>query len=82
MTDRERAVLDIFRTSLDIEVGGVDVDVIEVGLLDSLGLVVLVAEIEERFGVRIPFETLEVDQFRTVRSIASLVDAERPEAAS
>jgi len=81
MTDRESAVLEIFRTSLDIEVGGVDVDVIEVGLLDSLGLVVLVAEIEERFGVRIPFETLEVDQFRTVGSIARLVDAERPEAA-
>jgi acyl carrier protein len=76
MTDRESAVLEIFRTSLDIEVGAVDVDVIEVGLLDSLGLVVLVAEIEERFGVTIPFETLEVDQFRTVSSIARLVDAE------
>jgi acyl carrier protein len=81
MTDRESAVLEIFRTSLDIEVGGVDVDVIEVGLLDSLGLVMLVAEIEERFGVTIPFETLEVDQFRTVGSIARLVDAELPEAA-
>jgi D-alanine--poly(phosphoribitol) ligase subunit 2 len=76
MTDRESAVLEIFRTSLDIEVGAVDVDVIEVGLLDSLGLVVLVAEIEERFGVTIPFETLEVDHFRTVSSIARLVDAE------
>jgi D-alanine--poly(phosphoribitol) ligase subunit 2 len=81
MTDRESAVLEIFRTSLDVEVGGVDVDVIEAGLLDSLGLIVLVAEIEDRFEVRIPFETLEVDQFRTVASIARLVDTERPEAA-
>jgi acyl carrier protein len=76
MSSHEDGVLEIFRGALDIEVPGVDVDVIETGLLDSLGLVVLVSELEVRFGVRIPFETLEVDQFRTVRSIAELVAAE------
>ena len=76
MTRYEEAVLEIYREALDIEVGGLDVDVFEDGLLDSLGLVVLVAEIEERFGLRIPFETLEIDEFRTVRSLAKVVEAQ------
>ena len=82
MTDVAEIVLSIFREELDIEIPGHDVDVIEAGLLDSLGLVTLVFEIEQRCGVSIPFETLEVDDFRTVRSIVGLVDAHRREAAS
>ena len=76
MSEYEDAVLQIYREALDIEVGGLDVDVFESGLLDSLGLVMLVAEIEERFGLRIPFETLEIDEFRTVRSLARIVEAQ------
>jgi D-alanine--poly(phosphoribitol) ligase subunit 2 len=76
MTDYEDAIVRIYRETLDIEVGGLDVDVFEGGLLDSLGLVMLVAEIEERFGLRIPFETLEIDEFRTVRSLARVVEAQ------
>jgi acyl carrier protein len=74
MTEHEQAVLEVFRDVLDIEVSGVDVDLIENGLLDSLGLVVLLAELEERFGVRIPLESLEVEQLRTVGLLASLVE--------
>ena len=76
MTQHEEAVLQIYREALDIEVEGLDVDVFEEGLLDSLGLVVLVAEIEERYGLRIPFETLDIDEFRTVRSLARIVEAQ------
>ena len=76
MTEHEKAVLQIYREALDIEVEGLDVDVFEEGLLDSLGLVVLVAEIEERYGLRIPFETLDIDEFRTVRSLARIVEAQ------
>jgi len=76
MTDYEDAIVRIYREALDIEVGGLDVDVFEEGLLDSLGLVMLVSEIEERFGLRIPFETLEIDEFRTVRSLARVVEAQ------
>jgi D-alanine--poly(phosphoribitol) ligase subunit 2 len=76
MTDYEEAIVLIYRDALDIEITGVDVDVFEGGLLDSLGLVMLVSEIEERFGLRIPFETLEIDEFRTVRSLARVVEAQ------
>ncbi len=76
MTEYEQAVVVIYREALDIEVEGLDDDVFESGLLDSLGLVSLVAEIEERFGMRIPFETLDIDEFRTVRSLARLVEGQ------
>ena len=80
MTPAQEAIIEIFRDVLGVEVAALDQDVIEVGLLDSLGLVSLVAEMEERFAVRIPFETLDIDQFRTVGSIADLVEPDSAEA--
>jgi acyl carrier protein len=79
MTDLEQEVTAILR-ELIIDVPGPEVDVIETGLLDSLGLVTLVYELEQRCGITIPFETLEVDNFRTVRSIARLAETQQREA--
>jgi acyl carrier protein len=80
MTELEETVTAIFR-ELTIEVPDPDVDVIETGLLDSLGLVTVVYELEQRCGITIPFETLEVDDFRTVRSIARLAQERQREEA-
>ena len=77
MTDLVELVITIFREELKIDVPAPDVDVIETGMLDSLGLVTLVVALEQRCNVQIPFETLEVDDFRTVGSIASLVEDRR-----
>jgi acyl carrier protein len=79
MTDFDEVVTEIFR-ELTIEVPGPDVDMIETGLLDSLALVTLMYELEQRCGISIPFERLEVDDFRTVRSIARLAKALQREA--
>lgn len=75
MTDPIEAVTSIFRDELEIEVPGPDLDMIGSGLLDSLGLVTLVYELEQRFDVSIPFDTLEVDDFRTVEAIVRLMEA-------
>ena len=45
------------------------------GVLDSLTLVQLLLDLEQRFGVTIPLEELEIDDFRSVNSIARLVQA-------
>lgn len=74
MTETAELVVAILREQLSIEVPDPSSDLIEEGLLDSLGLVTLVVELEQRFTVRIPFETLDVDDFRTVASIAGLVE--------
>jgi len=50
-----------------------EVDLFETGLVDSIGLVELVLALEDRFGVSLPLENLELDDLRTVRSIADLI---------
>ena len=64
----------LIRTSLGVEVEDFGTDLIETGLIDSLGLISLLAEIEREFGFELPLDTLEVDDFRTIASAASYVE--------
>lgn len=50
-----------------------DTDIIDNGSLDSFALVELIVNVEEQFGVEVPVEDLDVDDFRSARSIARLV---------
>jgi acyl carrier protein len=52
----------------------VETDIIESGLLDSLLFVELIAGLEERFGVHITLDDIELDNFRSVRKIAEFVN--------
>jgi acyl carrier protein len=63
----------IFREVLGIELPSNRVDVIDSGLLDSLSLVTLLFEIEQRTGIEVPFETLDLEDLRTVDSMAVAV---------
>jgi D-alanine--poly(phosphoribitol) ligase subunit 2 len=64
----------IFRDTLQIDPPAPTADMIEAGILDSLALVTLLFEIEQRLGVRIPIEALDVEQIRTTARLAALVD--------
>jgi acyl carrier protein len=64
----------IFAQTLNIQVPSDETDLIDGGLLDSLALVELVVEVEQRFGVTIPFDTLDVDDFRSVNSIGGVIE--------
>lgn len=66
-------ILRIFLENLNIEVASADTDLIDGGLLDSLTLVNLLAHLEKEFGLVVPIEDLEVDNFRSARRIAELV---------
>lgn len=48
-------------------------DLLEEGLLDSLLLVDLIFQIEDRYGVRFESEHVSPDNFRAVYAIANLV---------
>jgi acyl carrier protein len=65
----------LFEQALSIPAPAPDVDIIDHGLLDSLALVTLLFEIEVEFGVQIPLDSLEVDDFRTIERIARLTNA-------
>jgi D-alanine--poly(phosphoribitol) ligase subunit 2 len=54
-------------------VASADTDLFATGLVDSIGLVELILELEDRFGVSLPMENLEIDDLRTVRRIAELI---------
>ena len=63
------------RLPAEVEPGEVG-DLAELGLT-SMHAVVLVVGLEEEFGVRFPDEGLVIENFRTVESIAALVETSR-----
>jgi acyl carrier protein len=75
MTEREitARIQRIFEETFDVSAPAPQTDIIEAALLDSLGLVTLLFEIELRFGTEMPLESLQIDDFRTIENIAQLI---------
>jgi D-alanine--poly(phosphoribitol) ligase subunit 2 len=63
----------LFEERLNLPVPGVDTDLFETGVLDSLRFVELLALLEEAFDVRIAIEELELEDFRTVQRISEFL---------
>jgi len=63
-------ISDLIRQALNVEVSGPDEDLIDGGLLDSLAMVTLIAEIEEEFSQELPLDDFDVECFRSVERIA------------
>jgi acyl carrier protein len=66
---------------LHVDVPSPDVDLLESGVLDSLQLVDLLLLIEQHFGQRIPIETIDLDDLRSLGRLARLLRAPAPAAA-
>jgi D-alanine--poly(phosphoribitol) ligase subunit 2 len=69
-----RQVRELLTRVLRVQLTSDDTDVIEAGMLDSLAVVELLVAIEEEFAVQVDLEHLDLDDLRTPRSIASLVE--------
>jgi acyl carrier protein len=67
-------VTEIFRNGLGIAVPEVDTDLIDGGFLDSLALVELVFRLEQQFEIELPLDELDVENFRTIPRIATLIE--------
>jgi|SRR5882672_171153 len=65
----------LFVESLHIEVPSANTDLFESGMLDSLQLVELLLQLEQRFGFRITINDIELDDLRTLAQLARLVAA-------
>ncbi|MFD9389284.1 acyl carrier protein [Streptomyces sp. NPDC060000] len=68
-------VARIFREELHIDVPGRDTELIEAGLLDSVGFLHLFAALEKTFGIGVTAGDLDRDRFRSVNAIADFVAA-------
>jgi len=63
----------LFVEKLNLDVPSVETDLIETGLLDSLSLVELLAQLEVTFNVSISLDDLDLDNFRSLESVTRFV---------
>lgn len=63
----------VFEDALDMPAPAPDRDILEAGMIDSLGMVTLLFEIEQEFAVQIPMDTLDIEDLRTTERIATLI---------
>ena len=73
MTIEERLAV-LFRRHLHLEVPSLDTDLLETGLLDSLLIVDLLVHIERELGRTLPMEALELEDFRSLVTIARCIE--------
>lgn len=77
MTSNDGEVLQgissLLRDHLNLAPPSADYDLLATGLLDSLAFVTLLLGLERRFGLSIDFNELDLDDFRTMSSIAAYV---------
>jgi len=69
----QRKLTELFARKLNLAVPTVETDLVGTGLLDSMALVELLAQLDETFGVSISTDDLELENFRSIASIASFV---------
>jgi methoxymalonate biosynthesis acyl carrier protein len=65
----------LFVESFHIEVPSSDTDLLQTGILDSLQFVELLVQLEQRFGLQIKIDDIDLDDLRTLGRIARLVTA-------
>ena len=66
-------IRSVLRDHLNVLVDSPDTNLLEAGLVDSIGLVELILQLEDRFGIGLPMESLELDDLRSINTIADLI---------
>lgn len=74
--DAASRVRRLLREVLQIEVADDRLDLLEEGLIDSLGLISLIAELECEFDFELALDSLDIDDFRTVERIVARLQSE------
>jgi len=72
--DTVSTLMGMFAEDMNVDVPSADVDLIDAGIMDSLMLVDLLFQIEAKFNISIPLEELDMDNLRSVKSIAAYID--------
>jgi acyl carrier protein len=80
-----RRLARIFEENLKVEVPSVDTNLFESGALDSLSFVDFLLELEREYGIKVPLERLELENFSSIERIAAFLartlDQAAPDAA-
>jgi len=68
-----KRVTDLVTDVLQTRIPAATTDLIDAGILDSLGFVELIARLEQEFDIRISLENVGIDQFRSIKAISAFV---------
>ena len=68
---------NLFSSKLNIQVPSADTDLLGTGMLDSLALVDLLVNIEQEFSIQVSLDSLEIDNFRSIASIAEFITTQQ-----
>jgi methoxymalonate biosynthesis acyl carrier protein len=71
--DLELRIIKVFSEKLNLETPSVNTDLVEEGILDSLAFVELLACLEQEFMVKVPMDSVDIDNFRSIAKIAGFV---------
>lgn len=63
----------VFAETMNVQVPSVETDLFGTGALDSLGFVDLLVGLEQEFGIKIPIEDIDIENFRCIEKIAAFV---------
>lgn len=80
MSDGRVALRTFFLETLKIDALNESEDLVESGQLDSLALVELLFFLEDRFGIRVDVEQLDLDELRSLDAIGRMIERDRPTA--
>ena len=80
-THLSQQLTKLFASKMNLAVASPELDLIAAGLLDSLAFVDLLVQLEHEFDVQIDLDHLEVDNFRSIASIAAFIARQRGESA-
>lgn len=69
----------VFSRDLQLEPPDPDTDLFDVGVLDSLSFVTLLAGLEREFHIHIPVDRIELDLFASIGSMARFISANTTE---
>ena len=65
----------LFAEGLHVTIPSTDTDLFESGVLDSIGFVELLVQLEREFGIATGVDDLEVSNFKSIARIADYVSA-------
>lgn len=63
----------LFSEVLHVEAPSADTDLFDAGILDSQRFVELIVELEKNFQARIDIQDFEIENFRSIDTIAALI---------
>jgi acyl carrier protein len=69
---RQFLTTELLRDNRDLSV---DDNLLIGGLVDSLGVMLLISYVEQHFGIQVPPEDVTIEHFRSIRVIAEYIDS-------